>query len=567
MKPVVVSRSSYLFALLVWLAAAQPVVAQTWQAAAALPTTAGQSSSVNKIVVLPAGGYVVAGSFTGTLALGSFVLTSTGDQDVFVARFSSADVCTQAVRLGGTGYDNANALAIAANGSVTVAGEFNSPAITIGNTTLTNASTNTTSDLFVARLTAAGQWDLAVRAGGRDSDSLNDLALDANGAAVVVGSFTGGNISFGSFSLTNSSTSGAFYVARLNSSGTWTQAVGAQSNGAPFYLSGVALTAAGTAVVCGNYYGGSLTLGSFSLMSFATTTPFVARLSTSGTWTQASQGTFSRGYAFPSAIALDASGNVAIIGNFREGNLAFGSNQLTYIAPTNTGGTATDNLFVARLSSAGTWTQAAQAIGSSYSYPTALALDKSGNIIVAGYFRTPSISFGSTVLTSASVASTSPFLPADVFVARLPVSGTWNYAIQAGGADGDYGNALALEGNGAVVGGSFGPASASFGSQNIATPAASAGFVAHLGGTALRTTSAQVQRLALVPSPARSRTTLALLPSELTRSLSLLDALGRPVRTYPLPAHATEATLDLTGLAPGLYVVRCGAASGRLMVE
>ena len=45
------------------------------------------------------------------------------------------------------------------------------------------------------------------------------------------------------------------------------------------------------------------------------------------------------------------------------------------------------------------------------------------------------------------------------------------------------------------------------------------------------------------------------------------DALGNPVRTHPLPARASEITFDIHGLAPGLYVVRCGAASGRLVVE
>ena len=48
---------------------------------------------------------------------------------------------------------------------------------------------------------------------------------------------------------------------------------------------------------------------------------------------------------------------------------------------------------------------------------------------------------------------------------------------------------------------------------------------------------------------------------------TLAGALGRTARTYLLPAHGTAATLDLRGLAPGLYVVRCGAAAGKLVVE
>ena len=56
-------------------------------------------------------------------------------------------------------------------------------------------------------------------------------------------------------------------------------------------------------------------------------------------------------------------------------------------------------------------------------------------------------------------------------------------------------------------------------------------------------------------------------PAETAAAAVLLDALGREVRRYAVPARATEALLDLGGLAPGLYLVRCGAAVGRLVVE
>ncbi len=52
-------------------------------------------------------------------------------------------------------------------------------------------------------------------------------------------------------------------------------------------------------------------------------------------------------------------------------------------------------------------------------------------------------------------------------------------------------------------------------------------------------------------------------------TLTVLDALGRPVRTQT--ASGTRAELDLTNLMPGLYAVRvqAGAATAtrRLMVE
>ena len=74
--------------------------------------------------------------------------------------------------------------------------------------------------------------------------------------------------------------------------------------------------------------------------------------------------------------------------------------------------------------------------------------------------------------------------------------------------------------------------------------------------------------LACFPNPARSTATLRLpAPAETAATAVLLDALGRAVRRYAVPARATETTLDVTGLAPGLYLVRYGAAVGRLVVE
>jgi hypothetical protein len=72
---------------------------------------------------------------------------------------------------------------------------------------------------------------------------------------------------------------------------------------------------------------------------------------------------------------------------------------------------------------------------------------------------------------------------------------------------------------------------------------------------------------AAYPNPARGRVQLSL-PPDATHA-ELLDALGRAVQTAP--AQAGTATLDVTGLAPGLYRWRVltGAqpASGTLVVE
>jgi len=535
---------------------------QAWQSALALPT-AGGSSRVGDMITDGTGGYVVAGDFSGTLTLGSFVLTSTGN-DIFVARLSAAGTWTQAVQAGGAGTRTVRALARDLNGGVVVAGMFEGTSATIGSVTLTNANSQATTspDIFVARLSAAGQWTQAVQAGGPSIDSATDLVVNpTTGTATVVGSFVGGTCTFGTRTLTGAS-SNALFVARLNAAGTWAQAVGVVSSGAPNAASGVALDAAGNAVVSGyRFGGGAVQFGSITLTS-SSTVAFVARLSMAGTWTQAVQATTAGGFVAGGPVAVDANDNVVVAGNFRNGPATFGSYTLTYTPDF-------DNMFVARLSSAGVWTQAAQVADCGRSFPNSLALAADGSVWVAGQFGSPLARFGTTTLTNPSTTPIPPStaLTVDVFVARLSATGSWTYAAQAGGLNDDYPTAVRLDGSRVLVAGTFGPAPASFGPLTLTTPANAAGFVAGLGGGVLSTTSAVGATLSLAPNPARNYTRLTLLADPAPRLVQLLDALGREVRRQLVAANATSADLPLAGLAAGMYVVRCGLATQRLVVE
>jgi hypothetical protein len=73
--------------------------------------------------------------------------------------------------------------------------------------------------------------------------------------------------------------------------------------------------------------------------------------------------------------------------------------------------------------------------------------------------------------------------------------------------------------------------------------------------------------LTVHPNPAHTRATLSLAPAAQTRTVELLDALGQVVRTGRVPAHAAAAVLELGGLPAGVYTVRCGEASTKLVVE
>jgi hypothetical protein len=68
-------------------------------------------------------------------------------------------------------------------------------------------------------------------------------------------------------------------------------------------------------------------------------------------------------------------------------------------------------------------------------------------------------------------------------------------------------------------------------------------------------------RLAAFPNP--SQGSIHLLNAPTNAAVSLFDATGRQVKYYP----SATAQLNITGLTPGLYLLRCGAQTVRLIVE
>jgi uncharacterized delta-60 repeat protein len=93
--------------------------------------------------------------------------------------------------------------------------------------------------------------------------------------------------------------------------------------------------------------------------------------------------------------------------------------------------------------------------------------------------------------------------------------------------------------------------------------------LARLTNTLLATRPALVAapELDVFPNPAHQAATLRVPAAAVTRTGQVLDALGREVLTFQVPAHATQAPISLSGLPTGLYVLRCGGASQKLVVE
>ncbi len=535
--------------------------APAWQSAVTPGAGGGSSFAVDA-----AGNVYVTGGFDGTATFGTTTLTSAGGSDLFVAKRTPSGTYQWVAQVAGAADEYGAAIAVDAAGNVYVTGGFASSPATFGPTISldNNNPGGATYDVFVAKLNAAGVWQLAVRGGGSDDDVSTSLAVDGSGNAYVTGYFRSSTATFGPtgatpITLTNTST-GSFpantFVAKLDAAGIYQWATSA--TGFSNICSSVVVNGNDQVYISGAYRDSRVMFGPIVLPQplgpIGSYDLFVARLTAAGAWEWAIAAS-SRDRVISRDMALDESGNLLITGGF-SGRLTLGATTLT-----NVGG---QDVFAAKLNpagagGAGAWTGAVRAGGYENDYGRRVALDGSGNAYLTGVFEGPAASFGPTTLTGAGRD--------DVFVAKLTPTGTWEWATQAGGTDNDGGAGVAVDGNGAVyVTGYFRSDPASFGSILLSgnNPGNFNSFIAHLNGaTGVGLPEDPTSpRFTLAPNPAHHTATLTGAPGA---TATLLDGLGRTVRTAPLTQGA--ATLDVRGLPAGLYVVRAGGATRRLVVE
>jgi len=139
-------------------------------------------------------------------------------------------------------------------------------------------------------------------------------------------------------------------------------------------------------------------------------------------------------------IAVDASGNVYVTGYF-DGTVDFDPGAGAFLV-TSVG---SRDIFVLKLDTAGNFLWVKTMGGPSYETARAITVDASGNIYLTGYFN-DTVDFdpgaGTVNLTSAG--------DLEAFVCKLDSDGDFLWAKAMGGAELDYGRAIAVDGPGNV---------------------------------------------------------------------------------------------------------------------
>lgn len=370
-----------------------------------------------------------------------------------------------AKKAGGSAADDYAVVATDVSGNTYVAGVF-SGNITIGNQELVSAGQR---DSFVAKMDAEGSWQWANKIGGIYEDNVAAIKVDADSKVYIAGSFSSTTISFGSTTLTNTKKGYKdLFVAKLDSEGNW---LWANNGGGTHMDAGQDLDVdlsgnvyvTGSSRSTGNY--GGLPLNGFGALDI-----FVGKLNSSGQWVWV-RNAGGNGVETGIGIRVDNLGNSYLAGNFASAIADFNNSANSGFSLINSQ-ESTSDVFVAKISSDGTWLWVAQGGGQSSDGGSAIDLDSTGNIYVTGYCMNTS-KFGATSISCSGNS--------DIFVAKMHNNnGNWIWAVKAGGSGIDISRSIKVNSNGNLyVCGEFGNTS-SFGNINISSVDTKNAFIAKM---------------------------------------------------------------------------------------
>lgn len=320
-----------------------------------------------------AGNVYTTGTFSGTANFNGQSLTSSGSDDIFLAKYNSSGSIIWSRKAGGISNDNGNCMATDAAGNSYVAGIF-SGTVAFGTFNLTSINY---SDMFLAKYNSAGTVEWVIDAGRSNNYiDIQDISIDNFGNSYITGRYMGtGTIS--TATLPNAGVQSDIFIAKFNSSGAFQWAKSGGSNGKDIGNS-VSADNLGNVFITGNisndahFDNVSIIIGA----ALDTACAFIVKYNSSGVpqWGVSMIGS---GGCFSNGISVDNLGNCFVTGIF-QGNANFDSYILSGI-----GGT---DIFIAMCNSAGNFNWAEKGGSTNWDNGTDIETNAFGDSYITGSF-------------------------------------------------------------------------------------------------------------------------------------------------------------------------------------
>lgn len=300
---------------------------------------------------------------------------------------------------GGDDDDRSQCVATDLFGNVIVAGQFESPSIAFGGITLYNSDNVTnTQDLFLVKYDPFGNVIWAKSAGDwYVSEFMVGVTTDPSGNIFITGSYNGDSLQFDSQMIYREGGDDTF-LAKYDPSGNvlWVKNIHSPATSSTEIAlpKGIATDVNGNILITGMYSGTTIDFGPATAVGIGSYDTFIAKYNAAGTflWGKAEGG---NGEDVSTSVSVDSAGNVFITGTFNE-TMTVGSTTLT----SSTAG-STNDIFMVKYDPNGNtlWAKRAGNMGEDW---VTGCTDHNGNLIIAGNYDDPTITFGSTTLTNAT---------------------------------------------------------------------------------------------------------------------------------------------------------------------
>jgi hypothetical protein len=412
------------------------------------------AEAVNNSVLVDASNNVyVGGSFSLKSTFGSgsdaVTLTTAGNQDAFLAKYSSTGTLLWVRQAGGTGADSVYSLAFDATGNVIMAGGFSGVA-SFGAGSAKQAITSLGgADGYVAKYAPDGTFAWVRQLSGTGDEFARGVSTDRAGNIFIGGSFTDNVIAGSGSSKVTIRTFGSVdgYLAKFASNGNfvWIRQIGGNSSD---YVYGIAIDKDGNVAVTGTANAGAVFGSGSNAKEFAPQASydaFVAKYSNDGdfVWVQGAGGSSSDQAL---SVTSDAAGNIYMAGYFYGGVFGTGTDSQTVGSVLGISGGQSQDAFLAKYGPTGQLLWVRTLAGYSSDAFNAVAVDSSGYVYAGGYFNlSATVSGGGQSQTLSSQGGN------DGALAKFTSDGTLVWARSMGSASGDSILGLGIGSSGALA--------------------------------------------------------------------------------------------------------------------
>ncbi len=350
---------------------------------------------------------------------------------------------TWAKSIGDSLWDIGYSIAVDGSGNVYTTGVFRGTVDFDPGAGVTNLSAGGSSDIFISKLNAFGNFVWAKNIGGAQDHNGNSIAVDKAGCVYTTGRFVGSSDFDPGVGVYNLSTSGAsdIFISKLDSSGNF---VWAKNFGGAWYDGGqsIVIDALANIYITGKFEDTAdfdPGAGIFNLASVGAQDVFICKIDSSGNfvWAKGMGGAL---LDMGQSIAIDTLTNIYITGTF-SGTADFDPSASNYSLASIGAG----DVFISKLDAFGNFVWAKGLGGANDDIGRSIAVDLSGNVFTTGYFEGTG-----DFDPNAGVYNLSSNGIRDIFVSKLESSGNFVWAKSIGGPGDDDGMYICLDNSGSV---------------------------------------------------------------------------------------------------------------------